>query len=69
MQGKVYWSLTRIEQVMRALHPWALARVWNSALLWSGCRVRASLSRHRGSDTPPVKSMRASAVLPPSNAS
>ena len=58
-----------MEQVMRALHSCALANVWKNLLLWSLCRLRASRSRLRGSETPPVKSIRASAVFPPSRAS
>lgn len=58
-----------MEQVMRDLHSWALANVWKKALFLSMWRLKASRSRLRGSETPPVKSIRASAVFPPSRAS
>lgn len=65
----LFCSPTRMEQVMSALRSWALASIWKSALLWSTCRLRASRSRMRGSETPPVKSTSASVVFPPSKAS
>lgn len=68
-QGCRIKSPTRMEQVMRDLCSWTLANVWKRAFLRSLCTLRASQSRLRGSETPPVKSMRASAVFPPSKAS
>lgn len=60
---------TRMEQVMSALRSCASANVWKSVRLSSLRRRRASWSRLRGSETPPVKSIRASVVFPPSSAS
>lgn len=62
-------SRTRMEHVMSALCSWALAKVWKSTLLSWLCTLRAPRSRLRGSETPPVKSISASVVFPPSSAS
>lgn len=58
-----------MEQVMSALCSWAFASVWKSSLLSWLWALRAPRSRLRGSETPPVKSISASVVFPPSSAS
>lgn len=64
-----YWFLTRIEQLMRPPLLWIFRTLSNSSLRFSSSSLTPFSIKSIGSETPPVKSTRASAVLPPSSAS
>lgn len=61
--------LTRMEQLMRPPLLWTLRTLSNRSLHFSSSPLYPCSNRSSGSETPPVKSTRASAVLPPSSAS